>query len=276
MSNTRVVTGVGRLSYVNLLQMQQSRFGGEPKYSVTLLLPKSDARTKQMLDAAIEAAIQEGQAKLWRGQRPADLLLPIYDGDGNKPKGGAYGSECKGHWVMQASTKLKPRVVDLTLQDIMQPTEIYSGMYGRISVNFAAYDKGNRGIRVSLDNVQKTADGQPLGNHADPQDDFAAPAPAYQAPAPAYQAPVYQPPVQTQPAPAYQAPAYQPPVYQAPIPQQAPAYQPPAYQPPAQQAPAYQPPAYQPSAQQVPAYPPRQQAFDPITGQPVAPPVYGL
>ncbi|WP_352524833.1 DUF2815 family protein [Heyndrickxia oleronia] len=247
MSNTRVVTGEVRFSFVNLLKPRAAQQGGEEKYSVTILLPKSDIATKQRLDAAIEAAKQLGQSKVWNGVIPPMLAIPIHDGDGVKPSDGMpFGDECKGHWVFSASTKVDqpPKVVDANLNPIMDATEVYSGMYGRIAVNFAPYaNAGKKGIGCYIStNVQKTRDGEPLGSSAPAAaDDFGGGAP---------QQPQYQ-----QPTPNYGQSQYQQPV---PNYGQAP-QQPNPYQPAQPQQPL---PGYGQAPQQPVQY-------DPITGQPI-------
>lgn len=161
---TAVTTGQVRLSYVHLTKPYAANPGQEPKYSVTLLIPKSDVQTKQRIDAAIEAAIQEGVVSKWGGVRPPVLKLPIHDGDGVRPNGEPFGPECKGHWVITASSKQPVEVVDLNLSPILDQTQIYSGMYGRVSITFFAFNtNGNRGIGCGLNAVQKVADGEPLG-----------------------------------------------------------------------------------------------------------------
>ena len=107
----KVLTGECRLSYCNLTTPRAAQQGGEPKYSVTLLIPKTDVATKADIDAAIQAAANEALSKVWNGARPPQLRVPIYDGDGVRPSGVPFGDECKGHWVMTASTKNKPQVV---------------------------------------------------------------------------------------------------------------------------------------------------------------------
>ena len=175
---TRVVTGEVRFSYVNLLKPRESQYGGEPKYSVTILLPKSDTATKQRIDAAIEAAKELGKSKHWNGVIPPMVAIPIHDGDGGKPSDGMpFGEECKGHWVFSASTKVDqpPKIVDVNMNPVIDPTEIYSGMYGKIAVNFGPYaNSGKKGIGCYIStNVLKTRDGEPLGASApDASSDF--------------------------------------------------------------------------------------------------------
>jgi hypothetical protein len=160
-----VVTGNVRLSYVHLFTPFASQQGEEPKYSVTILVPKTDIGTKQRIDAAINAAIQEGVSSKWNGVRPTVLAIPVYDGDGARPSDGMpFGEECKGHYVFKASSKLAPEVVDLSMQRILNQTEIYSGIYARVSVSFFPYaSNGKNGIGCGLGPVQKIQDGKPLG-----------------------------------------------------------------------------------------------------------------
>jgi len=252
---TQVTTNETRISYEHLLKPYANQPGAEEKYSVTLLIPKTDIATRQRIDAAIQAAAQEGLATKWGGVRPAQLTVPIYDGDGVRPNGEAFGPECKGHWVMTASSRQRPEVVDLSLAPIIDATQIYSGMYANISINFFAYfNSGKKGVGCGLGPVQKTRDGEPLGGRVSAAEAFGGAAPAYQPQ-----------PYQT-PAPTYQQP------YQAPQPQYAPQQY--AQQAPAGAAPWMAP--TQPQQYQQPPVPQYQPQIDPITGRPVQPPIMGL
>lgn len=212
---TKVLTGEVRLTYPALTAPRASQQGGEAKYSVTLLIPKTDTTTYQNILSSIEAAAANTQSKLWNGIRPPVLPMPIHDGDGVRESGVPYGPECEGCWVITASTKNKPDVVDQTGADII-PQDIYSGMYGRVTINFFGYlNNGKKGIGCGLGHVQKLRDGEPLGGGASAAVDFGivgkpAPAPQYPQYA-APPAPQYAPPAQGYP----QQPAYpqQPPAY---------------------------------------------------------------
>lgn len=177
---SKVITGKVRFSYVALLNPRND-LNGNSKYSVTALLPKSDIQTKQAIDAAIAQAIEEGRNGKWNGIVPPVVPTPIHDGDGVKDSGEPYGDECKGCWVFTASTNAdptrpRPEIVGPDLQPIMSAAEVYSGMYGRLSVNFAPYfSAGKRGIGCYLNNVQKLEDGTPLGgSRTSAADDFSA------------------------------------------------------------------------------------------------------
>ena len=61
----KVLTGEVRLSYCNLIQPRAPLSGqGDPKYSVTILIPKTDVATKADIDASIEAAARGARGKL--------------------------------------------------------------------------------------------------------------------------------------------------------------------------------------------------------------------
>lgn len=161
----RVLTPECRLSYANLVtpKAPMNNPNAEPKYSVTLLIPKSTG-IKTELDAAMEAAAQEAVNAKWNGMRPPRLESVVHDGDGVRPSGEPFGPECKGCWVVTASSKNKPYVcgIDNTACELA-PTDIYSGMYARVSINFYGYfSAGRRGVGCGLRGVMKTREGEPL------------------------------------------------------------------------------------------------------------------
>ena len=171
---TKVLTGEVRLSYANLTAPRAQQ-GGDPKYRVTLLIPKTDVATYQDIVQSIEAAAQDAQGKLWNGIRPPVLPQPLHDGDGGRENGTAFGPECKGHWVMTAGTKNRPQVVHQSnINAELAPQDIYSGMYARVTVNFFGYaNAGRKGVGCGLGNVMKTRDGEPLAGGASAESDFA-------------------------------------------------------------------------------------------------------
>lgn len=170
---TKVLTGEVRLSYANLVAPRAAQQGQEPKYSVTLLIPKSDNATIANINASIKAAYDEGVSKKWGGAHPQPKVI-VHDGDGLRPSGLPFGDECKGCWVLTASSKNKPQVVGLENLDCeLAPSDIYSGMYARVTINFFAYDTaGSKGVGCGLGNVLKTRDGEPLSGGASAASDF--------------------------------------------------------------------------------------------------------
>ena len=168
-ATTKVVTGIVRLSYANVWE-PASINGSKPKYSVSLIIPKGDTKTITDINAAIDAAIQEGAAK-FGGKIPnkAALKLPLRDGDIERDDE-AY----KGSYFVNANSTTAPEVVDRSLQRILDRNEVYSGCYARVSINFYAFNSnGNRGIACGLGNIQKVRDGEPLGGKTSAADDFA-------------------------------------------------------------------------------------------------------
>ena len=179
---TNVTTGKVRLSYVHVFKPYAYQPGQEEKFQVTILVPKTDMDTINRINAAIEAAKQRGVSDKWNGVCPPIVPTPVYDGDGVRPSDGmAFGPECKGHWVFTASAKADypPEVVDANLNPIINQSEIYSGIYARVNVNFFPYAfGGKKGIGCGLGPVQKLADGEALGGSAPTASQaFGAPAP---------------------------------------------------------------------------------------------------
>lgn len=197
-----ITTGRVRASFVHIFQPAVPQGGGEPKYSITLLIPKEDSVTLNRIYAEIEKVKQEGVQK-FGGSVPPVCRIPIYDGDGVRPASGEpFGEECRGHMVITASAKQQPSIVGLDMQNILNPADVYSGCYVRASINFFAYNtNGNKGIGCGLNAVQKIVDGEPLTARVSAEEAFGG-ANAYT------QAGGYQPAPRQQAA--YYQPAYQP------------------------------------------------------------------
>ena len=76
---------------------------------------------------------------------------------------------------MQSSiSRLNSSRFFVLVPEILDSSELYSGIIGRASINFYAFNSnGNRGIACGLNNIQKLSDGTPLGGHSRAEDDFA-------------------------------------------------------------------------------------------------------
>lgn len=163
-SATQITTGKVRFSYCNLFTPRAMGDGQPEKYSVTLLIPKSDKATLAKIKAAIEAAKADYTAKNKGKPLPANAKTTLHDGDGERPSGDEFGEECKGHYVMTVSSKNKPVIVDANKLPITETSELFSGCYGRAIINFYGYDtQGNKGISAGLNGIMKLHDGEPLG-----------------------------------------------------------------------------------------------------------------
>lgn len=171
---TKVITGPEtRWSYANVWQ-PKAIDGGAPKYSVSLIIPKSDTKTIEKVRAAIQAAYEEGQSKLKGNGKTVPQLkalkTPLRDGDLERPDDEAYANS----YFINANSAPAPGIVDANCQPIIDTSEVYSGVYGRASINFYAFNSnGNKGIACGLNNLQKIRDGEPLGGKSRAEDDFA-------------------------------------------------------------------------------------------------------
>lgn len=165
---TKVVTGEVRFSFLNVFE-PKSINGSEEKYSVSLLIPKTDTKTINAINKAVEAAKQAGIGK-FGGKIPAVMKLPLRDGDAERPDDEVYA----GHYFVNANCKQQPGLVYKNGQRIIDSTELYSGCYGHASINFFAFNNnGNKGIACGLNHLMKTRDGEPLGGRSKVEDDFA-------------------------------------------------------------------------------------------------------
>lgn len=170
MSN--IVTGKVRFSYAYVFEPHET-MSGDDKYSVTLLISKTDVDTYNRIMTEIEKTINENLATKFGGVRPTNLRLPVYDGDGTRASGEEFGAECKGHWVVTAKSNDAPEIVDAQCNPIISKNEFYSGCYGRASIRFFAYNaNGSKGIGCGLGNLQKLEDGQSLSGRTTAAEDF--------------------------------------------------------------------------------------------------------
>lgn len=171
---TKVITGPEtRWSYANVWDAKSIN-GGAPKFSVSLIIPKSDTKTVEKIKAAIQAAYEEGQSKLKGNGKSVPALsvikTPLRDGDMERPDDPAYA----GCYFINANSSAVPGIVDADRQPILDRYEVYSGVYGRASISLYAFNSnGNRGIACGLNNLQKIKDGEPLGGKSRAEDDFA-------------------------------------------------------------------------------------------------------
>ena len=171
---TKVITGLNtRWSYANVWEAKSIN-GGTPKFSVSLIIPKDDTVTVNKIKAAIQSAYEEGQSKLKGSGKTVPALsvlkTPLRDGDLERPDDEAYA----GCYFINANSASAPGIVDADRQPVIDRSEVYSGVYGRASINFYAFNSnGNKGIACGLNNLQKIKDGEPLGGKSRAEDDFA-------------------------------------------------------------------------------------------------------
>lgn len=156
-----------RFSYANVHQAVSIK-GGDPKFSASIIIPKSNKKEIKKIKEAIQNAIEENKDK-FGGKIPSNLKIPLRDGDAEKEDDEAY----KDSYFINANSTLKPGILDADRNHIMDQSEFYSGCYGRVSITFYGFNvNGNRGIAAGLQHVMKTKDGEPLGGRSTAEDDF--------------------------------------------------------------------------------------------------------
>lgn len=143
----------------------------DPKYSASIIIPKTDKATIARVNKAIENAITAGIASKFGGVRPKKLEISFRDGDVEK-EDEAY----EGAMYINAKSNRQPGVVDQQVQPILDQDEVYSGAYYKFAITFYPYNyEGKKGVAASLDNIQKIKDGDPLGGaRHKAEDDFEA------------------------------------------------------------------------------------------------------
>lgn len=169
MSTTKVVTGKVRFSYAHVWEPVAINEDQKKKYSVSILVPKTEKKTLSRLEEAVQAALEEGKGK-FGGKTPKNWKHPLRDGDEERPEDENYA----GMMFFNANSDRAPGIVDANLDPIIDKDELYSGCYGRASVNFYAFNtSGNKGVACGLNNLQKLEDGERLGGTvSSPEDDF--------------------------------------------------------------------------------------------------------
>lgn len=174
--STKMVTGKARLSYANIWEPKEND-QGQLKYSCALLIPKTDKETLKKIKAIVDALKAEATTK-YKGKLPTNFKLPLHDGDEDKPDDENYA----GHYFLNAYANNKPGIAKpigkgadgkTKFQEITDTTEVYSGCFAKVSINFYLYDNKSKGIGVGLNNIVKIQDGEALAGRASVNEDFA-------------------------------------------------------------------------------------------------------
>jgi len=176
-SKTKVILKGVRFSYANVFRPTAIEGSDNAKYNVSLLIKKNHPQLAE-IKKKIELAIAGGHPK-WKSKRPANLKLPLRDGDKERPDNPEY----KGMYFLGANSHIKPKIVSTETEEvdgkeqlvqITDPEEFYSGCYGNASINFYTYGAaGNNGVACGLNNLQKTKDGERLASGSTADEDFA-------------------------------------------------------------------------------------------------------
>lgn len=178
MEATQVKTGLVRFSYAHVFKAKAANENAEPKFSVCLLIPKSDTETVKRIEAAIASAWKLGESKMG-GKVPKVYKNPLRDGDEEKE-----AEEYKGMYFINANSNKKPGIIDskrlkivedpeMSMEDDVSEEEFYSGCWGKVSLNFFAYNaSGNKGVGCGLNNILKLKDDTRLSGGKSALEDF--------------------------------------------------------------------------------------------------------
>lgn len=168
---TLVSGGPFRLSYPNLWEPSAAPGSNVLKYGAAFIFPKTNTKLKALIDAAVEAAKEEGKVSKWGGKIPPanKLKLTVYDGDVDKPGDPAYANS----WYVQAGNVNKVPVTDKNFNPILEKDKVYAGCFVYASFNFFPYDNVSVGVSAGLRSVVFHKDGEALGYQANPEADFA-------------------------------------------------------------------------------------------------------
>lgn len=169
-NSTKVITGKVRFCYANVFEPTSVNDGEAKKYNICILIPKTDKKTIDAIQKAIESAKELGKSKIAdkNGRIPSNIKIPLRDGDDERSDDPAF----EGCYFINANSQRKPSIVDRDLNPIMSKDEFYSGCYGRASINFYAFNVQSKGIAAGLNNLQKLEDGEPLNGGSSAEDDF--------------------------------------------------------------------------------------------------------
>ena len=149
MADTKFTTGKGRFSYPHVFEAYAAAEGQTPKFSTTFLIPKEDKETLKKLGDACKAVYEEHKNSTFKNILYDEVAKPYHDGDGRKPKGGEYGPECKGMWVLSTSSKRKPLVVDRDRQTGLNACQTFK--YGEAIGGGASADAFDDGFEDDED-----------------------------------------------------------------------------------------------------------------------------
>ena len=165
---THVITGKCRLSYAHVWEPSRMSEEDPLKFSACIIVPKSDKTTIAKINRAVDAAIQDGIKSKWGGKKPAKLKLPLRDGDEERPEDDAFA----GSYFFNANARRQPGIVDMSRQDVLDSSKVYSGCYCRFSVDFYPFNGKQNGVAAGLNNIQLVCDGTPLSGGSRAEDDF--------------------------------------------------------------------------------------------------------
>lgn len=150
------LTPVGRVSYPNVFDAKAIGDNTEKLFTLDLIFDEGTDLSE------LEAAIMASANEKWPKGLPKNWQSPLKDGD-DKEDAPEYAG--KKYISLKAKEDRQPTVVDRDKSIITRESgKMYGGCYARVSYNCYSWEYlGKKGTSVGLKNIQKTADGTPLG-----------------------------------------------------------------------------------------------------------------
>lgn len=154
MIKTKFVTNLVKFVNVNLYKPYLAADNAQPKYCLTLIIPKSEKSEISRLKKAFEETALANKDFL--SSKPLKKhSIGLKDGD--KREDPVFADS----YYLTATSIEKPGIVDVDINPIIDADELYDGCLGRASITLYPYVTNvSSGIAVGLNNVQKLKDGK--------------------------------------------------------------------------------------------------------------------
>lgn len=174
-----VTTNEVRLNYIKIFDRDftpEELKDEDKRYSIQIMIPKSDTETKEMIEQSVDAARAE-QPTWFKGNKKGKVTQ-LHDGNGTRPENGEpYPEFCKEHWLLNLKTSIIPRLFSRYKIDgkpvTLTEEDVYNGMWAVVKLHSYPYDyKGTKGVSFTLDALQKRRDDEKLSSGYDVSQDF--------------------------------------------------------------------------------------------------------
>lgn len=153
-----LVTPEFRVAFPKVFKAERNELNGQDEFSLVALFPKNADLSE------LKTAIKQAAIGFFGDDLPNNLRSPLRDGTEKKRKDGSIPDGYADHLFVNMKCQKRPGLVNAELQDIIDDSEFYGGCYARAQVHVCGYDKkGNKGVGIYLNNVQKLRDGEAFG-----------------------------------------------------------------------------------------------------------------
>ena len=178
MARTKITTPKFRVSFPHVFQAAAAPGSDKKHYSIVAIFDKktiaNDPEQRKLYEA-MKKAMADCAREEWGDKIPASLKNPFRDGS-EKAEMPGYGPDTVFITFKTEEKNGRPGLVDQSMNRIMNESEFYPGCYAHATVNAYAWSyMGKHGVSFGLQNIQKLADGEPLGGgRSKAEDDFNA------------------------------------------------------------------------------------------------------